>query len=311
MKTRKLQESELDDILTSCIFCGSVYLKSTGVELQNTPCVTYLRCESCFAKIVDRQPNRQFLETLYRPEQYMGSVARSATNASRFAKRILGRGVLEDLRSQSEIPHILDFGGGSGRLAAALRDRLARVGATATVVDIHPPTLDLDVEYLPSSDTRTLRSSCFSLIVASASIEHLKQPGQTLQDLHSACAAGGYLYFRVPSNFPLGRVFRRILSFPEHLSHLGPQFWDKLPRLLDWSVEVIYSRPSISDAPLKEDPISALGSKAFKIPANLEVALRSRLKKGTIARYECGGAWEVLYRKTGQIPRPKTNSLAI
>jgi SAM-dependent methyltransferase len=170
-------------------------------------------------------------------------------------------------------------------------------------MDVHPPLQALDTKFVPSDHLSSYQNEQFDLVLASAVIEHLKRPGEVLQSLYESCAEYGFLYFRIPSNFPLGKLSKRLMLFPEHLSHLGPRFWDVIPKLLGWSVKLEYSRPSIADAPFTANPIAALGSAIFKLPANVEVSIRQLLRNPSVARYECAGGWEVMYQRVAPASR--------
>lgn len=292
-----LGDLDLDPKVDYCIACGSQQLESARLIIQRMPTIEYRNCQTCSAKFVDRQPTKLFLSDYYQPDRYLGTVAGSKKNAHRFAKRILSKSVRKSLGSLTHTPKILDFGGGTGQLGIALRNSLGRPESNIIVMDLHAPIQKLDIEYVPSDRLNSLQSEQFDLVVASAAVEHLKRPGSVLQGLYASCATNGFMYFRVPSNFPLSKLFPSLLLWPEHLSHLGPRFWDQIPKVLGWSVKTVYSRPSIPDSPLSLNPVGYLASTILKIPSRIEVAVREKLTQRSIARYECAGGWEVMYQR--------------
>lgn len=156
----------------------------------------------------------------------------------------------EGLDSLAHTTKILDFGGGTGQPGIALRNSLGRPESNIIVMDLHAPIQKLDIEYVPSGRLNSLQSEHFDLVIASVAVEHLKRPGSLLQGLYASCGTNGFMYFRVPSNFPLSKLFPILFLWPEHLSHLGPRLWGQSPKVLGWSVKTIYSRPSILDSPL-------------------------------------------------------------
>ena len=296
----QVRESQLEDELVDCIFCGSSKLQQTCVAVNEHPEVRYLKCAQCFAKFAARQPTQDFLSNLYEPEHYVGTVAGSRYKSARLAQRILPINVTAALR-QHECVKILDYGGGTGSLGLDLCSLLKTSSCSVTVVDIFERKDSSGITFLNPVEFQSLTQDTFDVVVASAVVEHLKDPNQTLSKLYDVCRPGGHLYFRVPNLFPLARVWPPILIYPEHLSDLGPRFWKELPQILGWEVKTVYSRTCQTDTLFRESPLASIVGTSMKIPARVEVWIRNQFNVENPARYECSGGWEVLYSKSGNL----------
>jgi len=298
---KQLSPDQLDERTANCIFCGSTRLFETGITAQQSPRVKYLECQDCCARFLDRQPTEIFLDQYYATDEYSRTLTTSPAKAKRFAQRIISSEVGRDLQASPSAIRILDFGGGNGRLGLTAAEVISQndYGFTeeVSVVDIYRPTEELGAQFIPASQLFELQAERYNLVIASASLEHVKDPGSVLQALYGACSEGGYLYFRVPSVFPLGKFFQQILLYPEHLSHMNPRFWKLIPRHLGWSGQFVYSRPAAPDDHLKDNPMRYLIASALKLPARIEVSLRRLIRLSSPPRYECAGGWEVLFKK--------------
>lgn len=73
----KLGHFDLDPEVNYSIACGLQQLESTRLIIQRRPTVEYQRCQTCFAKFVDRQSTELFLSDYYQPDRYPGTVAGS------------------------------------------------------------------------------------------------------------------------------------------------------------------------------------------------------------------------------------------
>lgn len=296
-----LKLNQLDEPKHACIFCKSSRLFQTGVIAQRSPTVGYVECRDCYARFLDRQPTDVFLDQYYASDDYDRTLTTSPTKARIFAQKIISSEVKCELQSKLRAIRILDFGGGNGRLGLAVAEVISpnSYGSThdVTVVDVFRPKEDLGARFIPASRLSELQSESFDIVLASASLEHVKDPGSVLQDLYLMCAPGGYLYFRVPSMFPLGRLFRQFLLYPEHLSHMSPRFWKEMPSCLGWSGRFIYSRPAPPDAQLRNNPLGYVIAQVLKFPARIEVVLRKLMRVSSPPRYDCSGGWEILFKK--------------
>lgn len=281
----------------SCPFCDGIKSAGTGTYAQAEPPVEYLKCDSCFAYFTDRVPTARYLEKFYHHDVYEGTISKSDALAGRLAKSILSGTVLTELVGTSSELNVMDFGGGSGRLGLAVKHRLGRPDTRVTLVDLYEPSGDYGIDFLTPEELRSSRDSSFDLIVLSAVIEHLAHPGTVIADLYKRVRSGGFLYFRAPSLFPLGRVRPGLLRWPEHLSDLPPRFWHELPNLLGWKVEIVKSRPSQTSDRFRDSFLAALLSNFMKLPGHLESSISALTHWKYRPSYQCAGGWDVVYRK--------------
>jgi len=99
-----------------------------------------------------------------------------------------------------------------------------------------------------------------------------------------SCAAAGALH-RLRLAVTAKCKSHRPISTPCELPMLP-----NLPRQICQST----AHRSISIAPLRA------GGLALKLPGHIEVAVRDKMLKSSIARYECAGGWEVMYQRIPQ-----------
>lgn len=291
-----VQDSDLDARRTSCIFCGSSSFGRRCPLIQTSPPVRVLKCSTCKARYVDRLPKRHFLDGLYVEADYAGfldaSVGLSESLANRLSKAISTSGF--DQRSV----RILDYGGGSGTLGVALAKRLECRGwdCHVTVVDIVTQGAEDGILFL-TPEKFDDEISTFDVILCSAVVEHLRDPGSRLNLLFSRLHEGGWLYVRSPQLGGLLTLKKSWWRWPRHLSDLGPSFWRRFPNLSGWGIDVIWSRASRPETEWRSKPLSTLASNLLKLPCTLEDLLRDTTHLGRECRYPWVGGWEFLGRK--------------
>lgn len=287
-----IQEEEIASRHACCPFCGGE--KAAAVlPVQEHPSVTLLRCARCTAVYADAVPASALLDRYY--AQYYDSSERSVTCASprRFARRIfrsLGKMHHDEIR-------ILDFGGGDGSIACSLAEMiLAETGSSVhiCIVDYceHPvSSADDRITLARSADLGGVRGK-FDVVMASAVLEHLPFPGETLRALLASVAPGGFFYARHPYIVPMMSVARRIgitidFTFPGHLSDFGGSSWRKFidhAGMKDYSI--VRSRPSPVESGLTEAPLRTLASFTMKSLWYL-----------TFGLWKFVGGWEVVLRR--------------
>ena len=289
--------SDLENQASSCPFCNETNTVGTGVYAQDEPPVEYLKCHSCLAYFSDRVPTARYLERFYHHALYEGTISKSEALARRLAKSILSGSVHTELADTCSELSVMDFGGGSGSLGLAIRHRLGRPDTRVTLVDLYEPREGLGINFLTPGELINSHDSSFDLIVLSAVIEHLAQPGAVIADLYKRVRSGGFIYFRAPSLFPLGKVRPNLLRWPEHLSDLPPRFWYALPHLLKWKVEIVKSRPSQTSDRYQDNFIAALLANFMKLPGHLESFISAFTDWRYRPNYQCAGGWDIVYRK--------------
>lgn len=288
---------DLDNQASSCPFCGGSKLHGTGTYVQAEPPVQYRQCYSCFAYFTDRVPTARYLEEFYHHAIYEGTISKSDALARRLAKSVLGGPVYAKLVSTNSALKVMDFGGGSGRLGLAIKRCLGLPDTHVTLVDLYKPSGDCGINFLTPRELRNSRDASFDLIVLSAVIEHLTDPGTVIADLYKRIRSGGFLYFRARSLFPLGRVRPNLLRWPEHLSDLPPRFWHELPQLLGWKVEIVKSRPSQTSDRFQDNFLAAFLANFMKLPGRFESSISSLTHWRYRPKYQCAGGWDVVYQK--------------
>lgn len=288
---------DLGNRASSCPFCNGIKLVGTGTNVQTEPVVEYLECHNCFAYFTDRAPTASYLAKFYHNTIYEGTISKSDALAIRLANSILGGPVHEVLTVTSSRLHVMDFGGGSGSLGLAIKHRLGRPDTRITLVDLYEPRGYSGIDFLTPEELLSSRDSSFDLIVLSAVIEHLAQPGAVIADLYQRVRTGGFIYFRAPSLFPLGKLRPNLLRWPEHLSDLPPRFWHELPRSLGWKVEIVKSCPSQTSDRFRDNFLAALLANFMKLPGYLEASMSELTDWRYRPKYQCAGGWDIVYQK--------------
>jgi SAM-dependent methyltransferase len=204
-------------------------------------------------------------------------------------------GSLRDMK----IIRILDFGGGNGEISIRLAKRYITSGAEGvllTVVDYTNEVFPLSDDKIKIAHYKTLaevRNSRHEIVIASAIIEHIPSPLQTIIELFSILQRGGIFYARTPYVLPFLKIVRSLgvkfdFQYPGHVHDLGSRFWNNIFRKLpiEGEYEIIGSKPSIVETSFKDHFMRTLIAHFFKAPWYL--------LKGN---YELVGGWEVFIKK--------------
>ncbi len=292
--SRHLEEDALTPELQTCPVCGYEGDRAAVCGVQRLPDVVMKRCPRCHACSVSRMPTDAALDHYY--GHYYGQQQTDKitfTGLDRFARRLVKA---IDLASLPERVRVLDFGGGDGSLAlrvAALLDRPVHL----VVADYETPKASDDeritIEGVPRLEQV---EGAFDLIIASAILEHIPRLSDTLPELFSHLAPGGWFYARTPWMTPMARVFKNLdLTFPAHVHDLGAGFWNRLPQTLGLPLLHARSRPSIVETGLMQHPLRTSAAWLLKLPATLQV-MRANPKPVTpIWRFV--GGWEVVLQR--------------
>lgn len=294
-RSQELQETELDPAFRACPFCASGDLRAIG-PLQEKPLIIIRQCRKCFAGFIDRQPNDAFLGEYYR--NYYGGRARGTTmRAQQLAAHILK---LAGKLPQKKQFRILDFGGGDGGVAKLIALHLLE---KKRAEEIHITIVDPNASATPAEKNISVElfhelgalpaAAGYDLVLASAVLEHVKEPRKILLSLFQKMAANGLFYARTPYAYPLyrlGKIFglRYDLQYPGHLFDMGNLFWrDVLKNLqLVSTHELQRSKTSLVETRFGKRFFQTLFAHLLKAP--------SRIFGNA---YHLVGGWEVIIKR--------------
>lgn len=293
-----LREDQLDARFEKCPFCFSRDTDKIG-RIQEEPEINAAECNRCKIGFVDRQPAEHYLIEYYR-NYYKSSKRYTTAESSILSKHIIKQ--IGEL-SSSENYSILDFGGGDGSIAQIIGQYLIKKDLAGKIniinVDYYPSAPGIDsgritLEHFNSLDQLRLEHK-FDLIIASAILEHVKNPASISLKLLNSLKSGGKCYFRTPYIYPFFKIFRFIrmsidIQFPGHLFDMGNLFWSSFLKNQNLSKDfhLIKSQTSLVETLLKEDPVKATISYLLKLPSR-------NLKN----HYHLVGGWEVIIEKIG------------
>lgn len=217
---------------TACPACGSAdedeFLRAPGddgVEYRMA------RCRACSLVFTNPRPDVASLGVLY-PADYSPYQPRKLRKGGLHALRASLFGNAErTLADRIPVPAggtLLDYGCGSGRFAAKMRDR----GWSARGMDFSAhaaaaarSNFDLDVIHgdLPHP---AVPSNSLDAITLRAVLEHVHDPGRLLRAAATVLKPGGHLYVSVPNlaswGFGAFGLSWHALDLPRHLLHFTP-----------------------------------------------------------------------------------------
>lgn len=295
-------------ITKKCSFCGSIDRKPVW-RLQDDPPIELLACQNCHAATASRLPTETTLAEYY-STYYDTDVTKAQDSAVTFDTPIrLARRISKYVPIDRRDCHvsILDFGGGDGTIAYLTASQLLSKGAAGvniTVVDFMQNTVSasdsrVTIEY--SRDLESLQQNSFSVVIASAVLEHFPAPGPVLKDLLSRVKAPqGVFYARTPYMLPIMRALERLgmhidFTYPGHIHDLGQPFWETYFSTKAPAFHLLRSQPSIVETSLGAHFLRTVAAKTLKLPWWL---LR--------ARYPFVGGWEVVAMRYPSGDQPET-----
>lgn len=191
---------------------------------------------------------------------------------------------------------ITDFGGGDGGMAYSLAQILADRGCSSIEINV----VDY-VECIASRNPRiTIKAQrpgtpipIADVIIASAVLEHLTDPLESLTQLFRSLGRDGLLYIRTPAVagfLELATACGRQLdfTFPAHLHDFGQHFWENVLSLVPEGsrFEVVHSAPSLVETDFRHHPLHTLAAHIAKAPWHL-----------IGRRYPFVGGWEIVFTR--------------
>ena len=287
---------------TSCRLCGS-NKRIPIIILQEKPRVRLLECSNCQSASASRIPKDNALKDYYN-NYYASNCDEKITfsGTDRFASYLFSE-IKKHLR-KSHLK-ILDFGGGDGSISVKTSYKLLTAGiewVDISLVDYNEILTKIDNQHISLKHIKSLDdlpARGYDFILASAIIEHLPQPRQTITHLLKLLNDRGIFYARTPYVVPLIKLFKILGSkwefmYPMHLHDLGSDFWNTFLWKISLSkqFEVLKSKPSIVEASLKNCFSRAIASYIFKTPWYL---------MGN--RYKLVGGWEIFLRKQANLSK--------
>jgi hypothetical protein len=290
-----LSENELLPEDGACPICTYTGYRRQVIALQRDPTVYLLACR-CGCMSSSRMPQSTVLSDYY--SRYYSETGGTATfdGSDRFARHLF--------RLLSDAPknclRILDFGGGvdaaiSKSLARRFKERGTRSVEIALVDYNASCQRDWDVATVDCYRSLQEAGEGFDLVIASAIVEHIPYPRDTILGLLNSLRARGRAYFRTPTVASIIQLAGRFgvdidFTYPAHLHDMGQAFWENLPASLglERDFSLIWSRPSITETEFGKHPSRTAIAHAFKLPWLL---LRNR--------YTMVGGWEAVITRVG------------
>lgn len=311
------EENYLEEAFEGCPFCGSCsikyignihpspdiniytdFLNIIGTILSNRPLpdIKIYTCNNCFIGFFNPQPTEKSLKEFYKNYDN-GENTRKKIDPRHFAKHIIK--FLGNLSPRKTF-RILDFGGGDGAVSQCLGQYLLSSGIAMkidiSVVDYHTVTDRIEnsisqysyktLDQIPLSDE-------FDIVIASAILEHLKNPRQIISSLLQKMKKQGIFYARTPYSFPFYKGFKRLgktfgMPYPAHLFDMGSYFWSDLLKTMNLTADFRMKEchTSLVHAEFRERPLVNILSHLVKLPSYLVGKY-----------YPFSGGWEVVIQR--------------
>jgi SAM-dependent methyltransferase len=295
-KTVHLEESELDNCFDKCPNCSSKKYKKIGI-VQETPLVNALVCKNCHIGYADRQPTLEALDEYY--ANYYGTINRNTTIKKELLINHLSKHVINS--EVHEEYNLLDFGGGDGSISHGLAEHILKFNKISIYV-IDPNFVkfnnfnkNITIHNLPSIESIP-NSEKVDFVIASAILEHVKDPRKIILQLFDVMKPSAKFYARTPYIFPFKSLFNSFgidltMDYPGHLFDMGNKFWNSTLSTLNKEndFQILISRTSLVETNIKENFFDWLISHAFKLPSKI-------LKN----HYNFVGGWEVFIKKNSE-----------
>ncbi|MBI3599348.1 MAG: methyltransferase domain-containing protein [Nitrospinae bacterium] len=297
-KTLHLNEHQLFPPDNNCPFCLSTNREAAAV-LQKEPDVYILACKNCYAASASRMPTQEALIEYYR-NFYDNDEDTKVTfdNPERLALHILS--YYNDINADEKNVQILDFGGGDSTISAIMAERMIaqdnKKEVYITVIDYNTDIKKLNNQRIKINRVNDLfeaPDNTYTIVIASAIIEHIPKPREILIKLFNVLERGAIFYARTPYILPLLKLSNSIglhldFAYPAHLHDLGARFWKGLTQRLSCKGEfkILRSTPSITETSFREHFFRTLAAYTLKVPGYIF--------KET---YGLAGGWEIFIKK--------------
>ncbi len=288
---------------TVCGCCGSKSFKKL-VPLYKEPPINYIKCSKCGGVTYDRIYSQAGLDEMYSREdlyedyEEYGNSKITFYGSERIVKHIMKHIHLPN--KTLKVISILDFGGGDGEISYTLAQSLLKehkcCDVEIVVVDYNESLHTSTNEHIHISRLFPLEAVTekqFNIVIASAVLEHLPNPGEYMRMLFDRTKKGGYVYFRTPYVFPIYKTLRRIgvnyyTGFPGHIWDLGQYWWDHAADSIGYpkgKIKLVRSCPAIVEKSLKVEFLNSLAAYIMKAVWYI------------FPKWQYVGGWETIYRK--------------
>lgn len=238
---------------TACPACGSAdedeFLRAPGddgIEYR------LAKCRRCQLVFTNPRPDVASIGLLY-PADYSPYHARERHKSGKLRglrERLIGRAE-RTLADRIPVPpggRLLDYGCGSGRFAAKMRDRgwnAFGMDFSAHAAESARRNFGLTVIHgdLPHPD---VPDGSLDAITLRAVLEHVHDPGRLLRLACAALKPGGHLFVSVPNlggwGFGAFGAAWFPLDLPRHLSHFTPDTLSRTVRASGFEVETVATK---------------------------------------------------------------------
>lgn len=273
-----LSQENLEEPFIMCPFCQSSSIDELGlIDKMNN--IKVMQCGDCGIGFINRQPTESCLQDFYE-KYYQEGTKHTTIDPARLASHILS---LCKPVSRGQAFSILDFGGGDASVSIGIARQLTEQGiasqVTITLIDFFPSASSSDarilIQSLPSIAMIPQKSQ-FDLIIASAVLEHVKDPEEVLFSLLNLLGSEGRFYARTPHMYPIYKALWRAginigYPYPAHLFDMGAWFWQNVMKTRNKNNEfrVIRNTPSIVESRFSEHFLRTLLAYLLKAPSIL------------------------------------------
>ena len=291
-----IDEHNLDNIFLKCPFCLTSNKQTKIGVLQDEPLINALQCSNCHLGYADRQPSQQFLNDYY--TNYFDSSRHTTIKKELLIDHLMDLfGAIEC----GENFNILDFGGGDGSIGYGIAVKILQIYKNTKVnfyvVDPNSGGLNNTEKSINVHNYSNLESldlvEKMDIVIASASLEHVKDPRKVLTRLLHQMKPNGKFYARTPYIFPfkylIDKIGKRLdIGYPGHLFDMGNSFWNRVLETVEENnnYETLISKTSLVETTFKEWFSRTLIAYIFKFPSRF-------FKK----HYHFVGGWEIVISK--------------
>jgi 2-polyprenyl-3-methyl-5-hydroxy-6-metoxy-1,4-benzoquinol methylase len=286
-----LPESKLSATLMCCVICGAEFSGIPIAKLQDSPDVFLLRCPRCHACSGSRLPTENALADYYSAYYRERQPKITLDSPERFAHHIASF-----IREPRRDVAVTDFGGGDGRVAYSLAQILASRGCSSidiSVIDYVACVASRDPRITTSAQRPGTLIPASDIIIASAVLEHVTNPLESLTQLFGALNRDGLLYIRTPAVAGFLQLAKALggqldFTFPAHLHDFGQDFWENILNIVPEGsrFEVLHSAPSLVETDLRQHPWHTVAAHVAKAPWRL-----------LGRKYTLVGGWEIVFTR--------------